>query len=196
VNVEAIVLHHTATRGIGDGTAEWKAIMQSAQNKRGPSYLADYHYGIGPTGLILSGMPVERVCYHCGSDEWNEKSLAVAVIGNCEDRKMPMVQQTKLISHLTFLLIRYPKAKILLHKEIVPTLCPGKYFPVQAVRDLLTPGQPFSDVAYHDWYRLAIETCVKRGLLKGDPDGRFRPDDPITRGELAQVLQNLLLLEQ
>jgi len=33
-------------------------------------------------------------------------------------------------------------------------------------------------------------------LMKGDPDGRFRPDDPITRGELAQVLQNLLNIEQ
>jgi len=196
MNIEAIVLHHTATRGVGDGVAEWQTIMQAAQHKRGPQYLADYHYGIGPTGLVLEGMPADKVCYHCGSDEWNEKSLAVAVIGNCEDRKMPVIQQQKLIMHLTFLLIRHPDARILLHKEIVPTLCPGKYFPVQAVRELLTPAQRFTDVDCHDWYRLAIESCVKRGLMKGDPDGRFRPDDPITRGELAQVLQNLLNIEQ
>lgn len=196
MNVEAIVLHHTATQGIGDGTAEWKAILRVAQNKRGSSYIGDYHYGIGPTGLVLAGMPTDRVCYHCGSDYWNEHSLAVAVIGNCEKNKMASTQLTSLLTHLRLLLIRYTQAKLMLHKEIAPTLCPGKFFPVRTVMDLMTLGPKFKDISQNDWYRLVVETCVKRGIMKGDPDGFFRPNDPVTRAELAQILDNLLHLEE
>lgn len=37
----------------------------------------------------------------------------------------------------------------------------------------------------------AIRRCMARGLLKGYPDGSFQPDKPVTRAELATVLDRM-----
>lgn len=42
------------------------------------------------------------------------------------------------------------------------------------------------------WAEAAIRRCGEAGLMLGDPDGRFRPDDKLSRAELATVLARLL----
>ena len=51
---------------------------------------------------------------------------------------------------------------------------------------------PMTDYAGH-WAETTIEKVKILGLMSGDPDGKFRPDDPVTRAELATAL---LLLHQ
>ena len=46
------------------------------------------------------------------------------------------------------------------------------------------------DVTGH-WAEDAIRRCIERGLLKGYPDGSFQPDKPVTRAELAVILDKL-----
>lgn len=46
----------------------------------------------------------------------------------------------------------------------------------------------FSDVAKGKWYNRAISTLAKAGIVKGDPAGTYRPDDPITRAEMAAII--------
>lgn len=53
-------------------------------------------------------------------------------------------------------------------------------------------GEGFADIKGH-WAEQAIETWNRHGVMKGY-DGRFRPGDPITRAEVAQVISNLLQL--
>lgn len=53
-------------------------------------------------------------------------------------------------------------------------------------------GESFADIKGH-WAEQAIETWNQHGVMKGY-DGRFRPGDPITRAEVAQVISNLLKL--
>lgn len=48
-------------------------------------------------------------------------------------------------------------------------------------------GAVFRDVAGH-WAERAIEELAARGVLKGYPDGTFRPDDPITRSEFTVLV--------
>ncbi|MFC4305197.1 S-layer homology domain-containing protein [Cohnella boryungensis] len=48
-----------------------------------------------------------------------------------------------------------------------------------------------SDVARH-WAEAAVQRAVKLGLMKGYPDGTFRPEDPVTRQEIAVVFIRLL----
>lgn len=55
----------------------------------------------------------------------------------------------------------------------------------------LTTPPRFTDTAGH-WAEAAIRTCAEAGLLFGDPDGQFRPDDTVTRAELATVLARLI----
>ncbi len=41
------------------------------------------------------------------------------------------------------------------------------------------------------WAKEAVEEAAEKGLMVGDPDGKFRPNDPITRAELAVILSRL-----
>ena len=55
----------------------------------------------------------------------------------------------------------------------------------------------FSDVPVGQWYTSAVEYCRAIGVVTGDRDasgnplGTFRPDDPVTREELAAMMQRL-----
>lgn len=49
----------------------------------------------------------------------------------------------------------------------------------------------FADVAPDKWYAQSVAYCVANGLMVGDGDGKFRPDDPITRAEVAAVVERL-----
>lgn len=62
--------------------------------------------------------------------------------------------------------------------------------------ETLKPSSPvFSDITGH-WAETSILACAREGLLRGDPNGRFRPDDGVTRAELAAVLARLLKRNQ
>lgn len=49
---------------------------------------------------------------------------------------------------------------------------------------------PENDYESH-WARDEIDRVIERGLMKGYPDGTFKPDKPITRAELAVVLNRI-----
>ncbi len=51
---------------------------------------------------------------------------------------------------------------------------------------------PFKDVPAAYWAKGAIDAVTRLGLMKGMPDGRFRPDKPVTRAEMAAIAANLL----
>lgn len=57
----------------------------------------------------------------------------------------------------------------------------------------LTPT--FSDVAPGAWQYVYVETATKYGLVRGE-GGRFRPDDPVTRQELAAMIMRALGLDE
>ena len=49
----------------------------------------------------------------------------------------------------------------------------------------------FEDVEEGRWSYDAIRWCAERGLLQGYPDGTFKPEEPVTREQLAVILQRL-----
>ncbi|MGG6437365.1 N-acetylmuramoyl-L-alanine amidase [Saccharococcus caldoxylosilyticus] len=50
------------------------------------------------------------------------------------------------------------------------------------------------DVAGH-WAEQSIRKAMKAGIIKGHSDGRFGPDEPVTRAQLAVILDRLGLLK-
>lgn len=46
----------------------------------------------------------------------------------------------------------------------------------------------FSDVRYGDWFYNAVNIGVSEGFIKGYFDGKFRPNEPITRAEFAAAI--------
>lgn len=55
-------------------------------------------------------------------------------------------------------------------------------------------GKRFSDVSPDHWAAGAIARVAAAGLMQGDPSGQFRPDDPVSRAEVAVIIFRLLKL--
>ncbi len=51
-------------------------------------------------------------------------------------------------------------------------------------------SNPFTDLAEDDWYYEAVRFVQEQGLMNGYSDGRFGPNDTLSRGQLAQILFN------
>jgi|GEM_PF-1762737 len=59
-------------------------------------------------------------------------------------------------------------------------------------REFWSTENDFTDVSAGDWYNNAVSTLAKAGVISGYPNGSFRPDDPITREELAAMAAGFL----
>ncbi|RKN81977.1 S-layer homology domain-containing protein [Paenibacillus ginsengarvi] len=56
------------------------------------------------------------------------------------------------------------------------------------------PVISFTDIAGH-WAESDIKRAAAKGIVSGYPDGAFKPNDPVTRGEFTVMLANALELE-
>ena len=66
-------------------------------------------------------------------------------------------------------------------------------FAVMLLRTLNIPEQneysnEFSDVNSDDWHAKYLASALKSGLISGYEDNTFRPDMPVSREEMAQML--------
>ncbi|SHI50181.1 ZU5 domain-containing protein [Dethiosulfatibacter aminovorans DSM 17477] len=52
-------------------------------------------------------------------------------------------------------------------------------------------GSVFTDVNADDWFAQYVECGYNNDIVTGDPDGSFRPNDEISRNEIAVVLSRL-----
>jgi hypothetical protein len=52
----------------------------------------------------------------------------------------------------------------------------------------LAQARTFPDIQ-GNWARSFIEALAERGVIKGFPDGTFRPDDPVTRAQFAAMIR-------
>ena len=59
------------------------------------------------------------------------------------------------------------------------------------VKPVADPG-PFKDIPKNDWAADAIAWCKEKGIIQGFDDGTFRPNQTVTRKELAVILYRAL----
>ena len=53
---------------------------------------------------------------------------------------------------------------------------------------MIRSGMPFSDVTERDWYAMAVSWAESQGYVTGYGNGKFGPNDPVTREQLATIL--------
>jgi uncharacterized lipoprotein YddW (UPF0748 family) len=58
---------------------------------------------------------------------------------------------------------------------------------------MVSSSTSFPDIQNH-WARLFIEALAQRKILNGYPNGTFRPDNSVTRGEFAAIISSVLTL--
>lgn len=90
---------------------------------------------------------------------------------------------------------------ITMHKWFAATACPGAYleskFPYIAneVNKRLVKenvNMKFKDVPETHWAYEAIEELSEMGIINGYEDGTFKPDEAVTRAELATMLDRYI----
>ena len=122
-----IVLHHAA------------AIICTAQQidnwHKGNGWSGiGYHFFVRKDGTIYQGRPEWATGAHASGK--NSESIGVCVEGNYDvETNMPKLQKNALKELLAYLKGKYPTAGIKGHKEVGATGCPGKYYPLQEMKD-------------------------------------------------------------
>lgn len=74
-------------------------------------------------------------------------------------------------------------------------VCEKTRYPYQIVavaRPKYEPEEPekIDDITNH-WAESSIRRAMERGIMQGYPDGSWKPDQPVTRAELAVILDRL-----
>lgn len=93
-----------------------------------------YHFFIRKDGSIYRGRPEWAVGAHASGR--NSDTIGVCVEGNYEEeRAMPQTQKNSVKEILRYLKGKYPKAELKGHREVGATGCPGKYYPLQEMKD-------------------------------------------------------------
>jgi hypothetical protein len=49
----------------------------------------------------------------------------------------------------------------------------------------------FKDVPETHWAYKAIEELAEKGIINGYEDGTFKPNEPVTRAEIATIISRL-----
>jgi len=180
-DIKYIVLHHSATQS---GNV---AVFRDYHLKQGFADIG-YHYVIcngqgGKAGEVQEGRPVLMTGAH--AIERNSDSIGICLVGDFTQSEPTEAQITNLYKLMRILMRQYPVGpeRILAHKEVCPTSCPG-ILDVAAIRATL--AKPAKDYEDH-LHKAAIEEAIRLKLMAGYADDIFRPDQPCTRAELAAV---------
>lgn len=96
-----------------------------------------YHYIVRKNGEVYRGRPEAVVGAQVQG--YNDQSIGICFEGDFEKEEVPDSQQKAGIELLQFLIGKYPKAKIVRHKDLMSTSCPGKNFPDRIILEGMKP---------------------------------------------------------
>lgn len=96
-----------------------------------------YHFFVRKDGTIYRGRPINVVGAHVQG--MNSCSVGICAEGDyhTKDKSMPQAQKKAIIELVKYLKENYyPNAKIVGHKEIGDSNCPGKYYPLDEIKNM------------------------------------------------------------
>ena len=123
---------------------------------------------------------------------WSNPSI---VFTNTYDRKTGTVvipstpSQLNTDDHYAYV-IGYPDGSVHPNGEITRAEVATIFFRLlrdDVRRANFTSYNTYTDVSTDKWYNNPVSTMSRLGIIKGYPDGTFRPNDPITRAEFAAI---------
>jgi hypothetical protein len=142
MNWTHMMLHHTAGRDCPQGK-DWTAIR--ADHLRRGWLDVGYHFGLefvngAPTWH--TGRPLTMQGAHCPQGGMNRKAVGIAIVGNFElAPPSPLLIDELCIRCIELIRVyRIPAENIVGHRDFKNTACPGKYFPMDYIKNLITAG--------------------------------------------------------
>lgn len=93
-----------------------------------------YHFFVRKNGEVYRGRPQDKIGAHVQG--MNLRSIGICAEGNYMKETMSLVQKRAICELLVYLTDNfYPNAKILGHKELGNTNCPGNNFPLDDIKE-------------------------------------------------------------
>lgn len=172
VVTDTIILHHAAANG------SVEAVHQS-HVARGWAGIA-YHYYVRKDGSVYRGRPEWAVGGHTSGHNWH--TLGICFEGNFEVEQMGEAQLNTGRELIADILARWGNLKVVRHRDLVSTACPGKNFPFNDM--LKKEDEPVVYATLDDvpeWYRPTIEKLMSLGALKGVGDNEIQVDETYCR---------------
>lgn len=176
---------------------------------------ASCNYGIGADGRIA--MYVEEKDRSWCSDSASNDHRAIT-IEVASDTSHPYAVNDKAFESLINLLVdickrndikellwkgdkslvgQVSKQNMTVHRWFANKSCPGDYLYnkhgeiATEVNKRLGGNVMFKDVPETHWAYKAIKELAEKGIIKGYEDGTFRPNEPVTRAEIATIISRL-----
>lgn len=152
-----------------------------------------YHYYVRKDGSIYRGRPRDTIGAHCQGHNYD--SIGICAEGNYMTETMPEAQKQAIVALCKELLTIYPNAKIVGHRDLYATSCPGTKYPFNEIVNLvlhpvqIVPGLPFEDI-YGHWAVNDIRDMFNRHLISSDK--YFRPNDSMQRAEAVVMLNRII----
>lgn len=93
-----------------------------------------YHYFVRKNGTIYRGRPENKMGAHVSG--MNNCSLGICAEGNYDvETTMPTAQYNAIVELIADIKTRYPNAKVVGHRDIGSSDCPGRYYPLDRIKD-------------------------------------------------------------
>ena len=184
--VTGIALHHMAHVSAGmDEIHQWH--LAKGWKGFAYNYWVDYNGNVYECrGLNVGGGLL---------DPLNATVISVGFQGDYDKtQEMPRKQFLAGCELIRYLRIKIPSISLVAgHKHWQATSCPGKYFPLEEMIETsnrMLSIRDFDQVA--DWAKESLLNVYGAGIMVGDDEGRFNPKAPITRQEVAVIVDRLL----
>lgn len=128
-----IIIHHAGSAG--DISAQEIHRQHLAKGWRG----IGYHYVVRYDGTVESGRPENTIGAH--AEGHNFDSIGICLAGNI-DKQPPIPAQMLSLARLVLdILKRYPRLQVIRHRDVNATACPGKLFPWEEFRKVISGGE-------------------------------------------------------
>lgn len=188
-----IVVHYTSNKG---DTAKNNADYFARESVK-----ASAHFFVDETS-IWSSVPENYVAWHCGGTKYyhaecrNSNSIGVEVCMNDKQGKV-RVKSIELAAELVLVLMakyNIPADRVIRHYDVTHKNCPAPMVEEPArwadFKKKLEAKKMAKSDAPSAWAKDAWEKATKAGVVDGT-----RPTEPITRQELAVILDRLKLVK-
>jgi len=111
-----------------------------------------YHYLVRKDGSIERGRPEDTVGAHASGH--NSYSIGICFEGNFEIEEMPEAQKKAGKELIAYLKAKYKIDKVLRHRDVNATACPGKNFPFEEISSAVVENnlvQYRAHLQTYDW---------------------------------------------
>ena len=126
-----------------------------------------YHLYVRKDGSIYRGRQLDRRGAH--TSNYNFRSVGICCEGNFETEMMTPAQYAALCEAISYVQGVYPGLRIIGHREVCATACPGKFFPLEEVKKAMQRYKTIDEVPAA--LRPETQQLIASGALKGNEHG-------------------------